>query len=147
MNRKTPRPQKGTIACLPLFSPVRHLVARARTVAMRGMSFGFVGSFQFDISGFVCVEGKEKKLSLGLFLLLALLLLLQHLLDNLLLLNQEGADDAVAHAVTAPRATVGALDGLLGAGDLGVLAGAEGGDLPGSLISGPRSSSIQQFAV
>ena len=70
-----------------------------------------------------------RKKTLDLFLLLALLLLLQHLLDNLLLLDQEGADDPVAHAVAAPRATVGTLDGLLGAGDLGVLAGAEGGDL------------------
>ena len=60
---------------------------------------------------------------------LLLLGLLHDLLDDLLLLDQEGADDAVAHAVAAPRTTVGALDGLLGAGDLGVLAGAESGDL------------------
>jgi len=64
-----------------------------------------------------------------LFLLLALLLLLQHLLDDLLLLDKEGADDAVTDAATASRATVGALDGLLGLGDLGVLAGSESGDL------------------
>jgi hypothetical protein len=64
-----------------------------------------------------------------LFLLLAGLLLLEHLLHDLLLLDEECAHDAVADAVTASRATVGALDGLLGLGDLGVLAGAEGGDL------------------
>ena len=64
-----------------------------------------------------------------LLLLLALLLLLQHLLDDLLLLNEERTNDAVADAVAASRTTVGALDGLLGLGDLGVLAGAEGGDL------------------
>lgn len=66
-----------------------------------------------------------------LFLLLALLLLLQDLLDNLLLLDEESADDAVTDAVTASRTTVGALDGLLGLGDVGVLAGAESGDLRG----------------
>lgn len=64
-----------------------------------------------------------------LFLLLASLLLLEHLLHDLLLLDEECAHDTVADAVTASRATVGALDGLLGLGDLGVLAGAEGGDL------------------
>lgn len=64
-----------------------------------------------------------------LFLLLARLLLLHHLLDNLLLLDQEGADDSVTDAVAAPGTTVGALDGLLGLGDLGVLAGAESGNL------------------
>jgi hypothetical protein len=64
-----------------------------------------------------------------LFLLRALLLLLQHLLHDLLLLDKEGANDAVADAVTASRATVGTLNGLLGVGDLGVLARAESGDL------------------
>jgi hypothetical protein len=64
-----------------------------------------------------------------LFLLLALLLLLQNLLDDLLLLNQESADNAVTDAATASRTTVGTLDGLLGLGDLGVLARAESGDL------------------
>lgn len=64
-----------------------------------------------------------------LFLLLARLLLLHHLLDNLLLLDQEGTDDSVTDAAAAPGTTVGALDGLLGLGDLGVLAGAESGNL------------------
>ena len=64
-----------------------------------------------------------------LFLLLAGLLVLQHLLDDLLLLDQEGPDDTVTDAVTASRSTVGALDGLLGLGDLGVLAGSESGNL------------------
>jgi hypothetical protein len=59
---------------------------------------------------------------------LLLLGLLHDLLDDLLLLDQEGADDAVTDAVGAAGATVGTLDGLLGAGDLGVLARAEGGD-------------------
>jgi len=59
---------------------------------------------------------------------LLLLGLLHDLLDDLLLLDEEGADDAVTDAVGATGATVGTLDGLLGAGDLGVLARAEGGD-------------------
>jgi hypothetical protein len=70
-----------------------------------------------------------------LFLLLARLLVLQHLLDDLLLLDQEGPHDAVTNAVTASRSTVGALNGLLGLGDLGVLAGSQGGNLCLSSIS------------
>jgi hypothetical protein len=66
---------------------------------------------------------------LHLFLLLALLLLLEHLLDDLLLLNEESSDDTVADTVTASGTTVGALDGLLGLGDLRVLAGSESGNL------------------
>jgi hypothetical protein len=61
--------------------------------------------------------------------LLLLLGLLHDLLDNLLLLDQESADDTVTNAVGAAGATVGTLDGLLGAGDLRVLARAKGGDL------------------
>jgi hypothetical protein len=57
-----------------------------------------------------------------------LLGLLEDLLDDLLLLDQESTDNAVLNAAGASRSTVGALDGLLGAGDLGVLAGAEGWD-------------------
>lgn len=72
-----------------------------------------------------------------LLLLLARLLLLQNLLDDLLLLDQEGADDAVPDAVTASRTTVGALDGLLGLGDLGVLAGTESRDLWSDNVSKP----------
>lgn len=64
-----------------------------------------------------------------LFLLLGLALLLEHLLDDLLLLDQESADDTVTDAVAASGAAVGTLNGLLGLGDLGVLAGAEGGNL------------------
>jgi hypothetical protein len=59
-------------------------------------------------------------------LTLLLLGLLEHLLDDLLLLDQESADNAVLDAAGAPRSTVRTLDGLLGTGDLGVLAGAEG---------------------
>lgn len=58
-----------------------------------------------------------------------LLRLLEDLLDDLLLLNQESTDDAVLDATSAAGTTVGAADVLLGAGDLSVLAGAEGGDL------------------
>jgi len=61
--------------------------------------------------------------------------LLEDLLDDLLLLDQEGADDAVLDAVGAARATVGALDGLLGARDGSVLAGTEGGNLKGTRVS------------
>ena len=61
-------------------------------------------------------------------LTLLLLGLLEHLLDDLLLLDQESTDNAVLNAVGASRSAVSALDGLLGAGNLGVLAGAEGGD-------------------
>jgi hypothetical protein len=61
-------------------------------------------------------------------LTLLLLGLLEDLLDDLLLLDQESTDDAVLDAAGASRSTVGALDGLLGAGNLGVLAGAEGWD-------------------
>src|SRR5690348_12050274 len=59
---------------------------------------------------------------------LLLLRLLQHLLDHLLLLDQESTDDAVLNAVCASRSAVGALDRLLGARDSGILAGAERGN-------------------
>lgn len=58
-----------------------------------------------------------------------LLRLLEDLLDDLLLLNQESADNAVLDAASAARATVGTADVLLGAGDLSILAGAESGNL------------------
>ena len=61
--------------------------------------------------------------------LTSLLGLLKDLLDNLLLLNEESADDAVLDAVGAAGATVGTLDGLLWAGDLSILARAESWDL------------------
>lgn len=61
-------------------------------------------------------------------LALLLLGLLEHLLDDLLLLDQESTDDAVLNAVGASRSTVRTLDGLLGAGNVGVFAGAEGRD-------------------
>jgi hypothetical protein len=53
--------------------------------------------------------------------------LLEHLLDDLLLLDQESADNAVLD-VGASRSTVRTLDGLLGAGDGGIFAGTEGRD-------------------
>ena len=73
-----------------------------------------------------CRWSKKEDLTTTLLLLLGLL---HDLLDDLLLLDKEGADDTVTDAVGAAGATVGTLDGLLGAGDLGVLAGTEGGDL------------------
>ena len=82
-----------------------------------------------------CRSPRTKSHPLRLFLLLALALLLQHLLDDLLLLDQEGTHDAVPDAVAAPRATVRALDGLLGLGDGCVLAGPEGGDLWENVMS------------
>jgi NAD(P)H-dependent FMN reductase len=65
-----------------------------------------------------------------LFLALATFgLFLEHLLDDLLLLDQEGPDDAVPDAVGASRAAVRTLDGLLGVRDLRVLAGSKSRDL------------------
>lgn len=58
-----------------------------------------------------------------------LLRLLEDLLDNLLLLNQESTDNAVLDTSGAAGTTVGTADVLLGAGDLGVFTGAEGGNL------------------
>lgn len=60
---------------------------------------------------------------------LLLLSLLQHLLNNLLLLNQESAYDAVSYTVGAPRASIRSLHGLLGLGNRGVLAWSQGGNL------------------
>jgi hypothetical protein len=58
-----------------------------------------------------------------------LLRLLEDLLDDLLLLDQESTDDTVLDATGAAGTTIGTADGLLGAGDLGVFTGAEGGNL------------------
>lgn len=55
-----------------------------------------------------------------------LLAFLEHLLHNLLLLNEEGTRHAVLDAVGASRATVRTLDSLLRLGDGGILARAEG---------------------
>lgn len=71
----------------------------------------------------------EQNLSNDHPLTLLLLRLLEHLLDNLLLLNQEGSHNAVPDAVSASRSTICTLNSLLWPGDLGVLAGSEGGDL------------------
>lgn len=61
--------------------------------------------------------------------LAGLLRLLEHLLDDLLLLDQESTDDTVLDATGAARTTVGTADVLLGARDLGVFTGAESGNL------------------
>ena len=59
----------------------------------------------------------------GLFLglLFLFLLVLQHSLDDLLLLNQEGSDDSLLDTVGASGTTVSSLHGLVGLGHLGVL--------------------------
>ena len=54
---------------------------------------------------------------------------LDDLLDDLLLLDQESADDSVTDTVGAAGTTVGTVDGLLAARDASVLGGAESGDL------------------
>lgn len=57
------------------------------------------------------------------------------LLHNLLLLDQERTHDTVLDTVRAAGTTIGTLDGLLGFGDLRVLARAERGDLWGGVVS------------
>lgn len=66
-------------------------------------------------------------------LLLALALLLQHLLDDLLLLDEEGTHDPIPHAVAASGAAIDTLDRLLWLRDLGILAWSQGRDLFGHL--------------
>jgi hypothetical protein len=69
-----------------------------------------------------------------------------HALDDLGLLDKERANDAVADAVGAARATVRTLDGLLPLRDLGVLAGAESRDLfrAGAWVSGSRAREAER---
>lgn len=75
-------------------------------------------------------QQRQRKLDAFLFLArLLLLCLLEHLLDDLLLLNQEGSDDTISHAVAASRATVCALHGLLWSGGGGIFSGSESWDL------------------
>jgi hypothetical protein len=62
-------------------------------------------------------------------LMLLLLTLLEHLLHNLLLLDQKRPHNSILDAIRTSRSSVRALDGFLGLGDVGVFAGAEGGDL------------------
>jgi len=54
---------------------------------------------------------------------------LEDLLDDLLLLNQESANNSVADAVGAARSTIGTADSLLGLGNLSILTGTESNDL------------------
>lgn len=61
-------------------------------------------------------------------LLLLLLLVLQHSLDDLLLLNQERSDNSLLHAVGASGATVRSLHGLVGLGHLSVLSRSQRGN-------------------
>lgn len=58
--------------------------------------------------------------------LLLLSLRLEDLLDDLLFLDEEGTDNAIADAVSAARATVGTANGLVSLGELGQLAGTDG---------------------
>lgn len=78
------------------------------------------------------VPARERSDNLSLLLLLCLL---HDLLHNLLLLDQESADDAVLDAVGAARAAVCALNGLLRVGDGGVFAWAEGWNLLYHIVS------------
>lgn len=50
---------------------------------------------------------------------------LEDLLDDLLLLDQESTDNAVANAVSATGTTVGTADGLVSLGELSQLARAD----------------------
>lgn len=54
---------------------------------------------------------------------------LENVLDDLLLLNEEGANNPLLHAARATRATISALHGLGTPGEVSVLARAEVGDL------------------
>lgn len=81
----------------------------------------------------------------GKFLLL--LRLLENLLDNLLLLNQESADNAVLDAVAAARATVGAVDSLLGTRQLGVFTGPESRNLKGQDCQSQPRPNIPSFPI
>jgi hypothetical protein len=66
---------------------------------------------------------------------LRLLVVLEHLLDNLLLLDEECADDAVLDTSGTSRSSVCALNGLLWLGEVGVLSGTECGNFgPVSVI-------------
>lgn len=63
------------------------------------------------------------------FLFLLLALLLEHLLHNLLLLNEERTNDPVLNAVAASRSAVRTVDGFLGLRNGGILAGSESRNL------------------
>ena len=68
-------------------------------------------------------------LLLGLLLRLGLLSrLLKDALDDLLLLNKESTDDLLLDSVGRDGTTVSTADGLLGLGDVGVLAGSQSGN-------------------
>lgn len=63
------------------------------------------------------------------------ILVLEDLLHNLLLLQEEGTHDAVAHAAATAGAAIGAGDGLAALGEGGQLVGADGGQLGANKIS------------
>src|ERR1700731_566414 len=64
---------------------------------------------------FICSHNQKR---CNLFLLA---LGLEDLLNDLLFLNQESANNSVANAVRAARSAIGTADGLLSLGDLSVL--------------------------
>lgn len=77
---------------------------------------------------YINMKRGTKATSLFLRSLLLLLLILQHSLDNLLLLDQESSDNSLLNTVGTSGTTVGSLDGLLGLGDLSVLSWSQGSD-------------------
>lgn len=77
--------------------------------------------------GLLCLGGGSG-LGSGLLLGSSSTLALQNLLHDLLLLDEEGTDDAVAHAAGATRATIGTGDTLAALGELAVFAGTQGGN-------------------
>lgn len=66
---------------------------------------------------------------MGLLFLLCLLLLLDHVLDDLLFLNQERSDDTGTYAFVATGTSVGTSHVLLVPGNARVLVRAESGNL------------------
>jgi len=80
------------------------------------------------ISNFVARLLLKKSITTFLCLLLGRGLLREHSLDDLLLFNEKRADDALAHARSAPGAAVGARHSLLALLHVFVLDGTSSGD-------------------
>ncbi len=78
---------------------------------------------------------------------LLVLSLLEHLLHDLLLLNQEIANNTIPHAVATSRATVCALHSLVRSAGRGVLSGSEGGDLSHESLETTLSIPLARYGV